>query len=356
MSKIEIKDLEKQQRQGEELDLDILLPWIESQGLDLKGTPAITQFSGGASNWTYRLKFDNRDIILRRAPLGKKAGGAHNMPREYHLQKKLKPHYAYVPEMIAVCEDEEVLGSTFYLMDRLEGMIPRKNLPKEVSWNKDLTQALCYSFWDKMIELHQVDYLKEGLDTLGKGEGYVERQITGWNKRYADAKTWNVPAGRKVMKWLEENMPKEENLCIIHNDFRLDNVVLDANDPAHIIGVLDWELAAIGDPLMDLGSSLAYWVHEDDNFFIKSMRRQPSNADGMIKRDEVIQYYAQKTGRSIDDFRFYRVYGLFRLAGIAQQIYYRYSKGFTKNKAFKNFWMISVYLIKTCQNVMKQKA
>lgn len=356
MSEVKVKDLEKQQRAGEELDLDKLLPWITSQGVDLKGTPAITQFSGGASNWTYRLKFENRDIILRRAPLGKKAAGAHNMPREYHLQHKLKPHYGYVPEMIAVCEDEEVLGSTFYLMERLEGMIPRKNLPREIHWDKKTTEALCYSFWDKMIELHQVDYLKEGLDTLGKGEGYVERQITGWNKRYADAKTWNVPAGKKVMKWLEQNMPKEENLCIIHNDFRLDNVVLDVNDPANILGVLDWELAAIGDPLMDLGSSLAYWVHEDDNFFIKSMRRQPSNAPGMLKRQEVIDYYAQKTGRSIDDFRFYRVYGLFRLAGIAQQIYYRYSKGFTKNKAFKNFWMISIYLIKTCEKVIKQKS
>lgn len=355
MSKIEIKDLEKQQRQGEELDLEKLLSWIKSQGLDFKGEPLVTQFSGGASNWTYRLKFNNQDIILRRAPLGKKASGAHNMPREYHLQNKLKPHYSYVPEMIAVCEDEEVLGSTFYLMERLEGMIPRKNLPREIQWDRQTTESLCHSFWDKMIELHQVDYLKEGLDTLGKGEGYVERQISGWNKRYADAKTWNVPTGKKVMKWLEENMSEEENLCVIHNDFRLDNVVLDPKNPANILGVLDWELAAIGDPLMDLGSSLAYWVHEDDNSFIRKMRRQPSNAEGMLCRQQIVDYYAEKTGKTIEDFRFYRVYGLFRLAGIAQQIYYRYSKGFTKNKAFKNFWMISIYLIKTCENVMKQK-
>jgi len=216
-------------------------------------------------------------------------------------------------------------------------------------------KALCYSFWDRLIELHQVDYQKEGLDDLGKGEGYIERQITGWNKRYADAKTWNVPAGRKVMKWLEQNMPGEEQLCVIHNDFRLDNVVLHPSDSSNIIGVLDWELAAIGDPLMDLGNSLAYWVEESDNFFIKSMRRQPSNVPGMLTRKEIINYYGKKTGKQTGDFRFYRVYGLFRLAGIAQQIYYRYSKGYTKNKAFKNFWMISIYLIKTCENVMKQK-
>lgn len=350
-----IKDLERQQRPGEELDMEKLMPWLENHISDLSGIPEITQFSGGASNWTYRLQFENCDLILRRAPLGKKAVGAHNMPREYHLQKALKPHYPYVPEMIAACEDEEVLGSTFYLMERLEGIIPRKNFPRELELEPEKVKALCYSFWDKLIELHQVDYQKGGLGDLGKGEGYIERQITGWNKRYADAKTWNVPAGKKVMKWLEQNMPKEEQLCVIHNDFRMDNVVLDPEHPTNIIGVLDWELAAIGDPLMDLGNSLAYWVEESDNFFIKSMRRQPSNVPGMLTREEIIHYYGKKTGKQVEDFRFYRIYGLFRLAGIAQQIYYRYSKGFTKNKAFKNFWMISIYLIKTCEKVMKQK-
>ena len=350
-----IKDLEKQQRPGEELELQKLLPWMKKYVPTISDEPIITQFSGGASNWTYRLQFEQHDLILRRAPLGKKAAGAHDMPREFHLQKKLKPHYAYVPEMIAVCEDESVLGSTFYLMERLEGIILRKNLPSTVHWDEATVRKICYSFWDKMIELHQVDYKKEGLDDLGKGEGYIERQILGWNKRYSNAKTWNVPSGKKVMKWLENNMPKEEQLCVIHNDFRLDNVVLDPSDPANILGVLDWELAAIGDPLMDLGNSLAYWIEQNDTSFAKSIRRQPSNTPGMLTRKEIIAYYCQKTGREIDDFRFYRVYGLFRLAGIVQQIYYRYSKGYTKNKAFKNFWMVSWYLIKTCENVIKQR-
>ncbi|CAL2081577.1 Predicted aminoglycoside phosphotransferase [Tenacibaculum sp. 190524A05c] len=350
-----IKDLEKQQRSGEELDLHILLPWIKNHIPTIDDNPTITQFSGGASNWTYRLKFDQHDIILRRAPLGKKAAGAHDMPREFKLQQKLKPHYPYVPEMIAVCEDESVLGSTFYLMERLEGIILRKNPPKGIHWNEDTVRKICYSFWDKMIHLHNADYKKEGLQDLGKGEGYIERQILGWNKRYVNAKTWNVPSGKKVRQWLENNMPKEENLCIIHNDFRLDNVVIDPSDPENILGVLDWELAAIGDPLMDLGNSLAYWVQEQDDFFVKSIRRQPSNIPGMLTRQEIIDYYCLQTGRTIEDFRFYRVYGLFRLAGIVQQIYFRYSKGYTKNKAFKNFWLISIYLIKTCENIIKRK-
>lgn len=351
----ELQDLEKPQRKGEELDLEKLLPWINEYIPELEGEPQITQFSGGASNWTYRLTFQNQDLILRRAPLGKKAAGAHNMPREFRLQQKLKPHYPYVPGMLAVCEDETILGSAFYLMERLEGVILRKNIPHSLGWEKATTQAVCHTFWDKLIELHQVDYRKHGLDALGKGEGYVERQISGWNKRYANAITWNVPSGKKVMRWLEANMPEKERLCIIHNDYRLDNVVLDVSNPEKILGVLDWEMAAIGDPLMDLGNSLAYWVQEKDDFFIKSMRRQPSNASGMMTRQEVIAYYASKSGISIGDFRFYRVYGLFRLAGIVQQIYYRYSKGFTHNKAFKNFWMMSVYLIKTCESIIKKR-
>ncbi len=350
-----VQDLERPQRSGEELDLERLMPWLNQHVPGINGTPTITQFSGGASNWTYRLQFSDKDLILRRAPTGKKAAGAHNMPREYQIQKRLKPFFPYVPKMIAVCDDASVLGSSFYLMERLIGIIPRKNFPGPYEWDPELIRKLCYSFWDTFIELHQVDPTEAGLKELGKGAGYIERQIGGWNKRYADAKTWNVPSGKKVMRWLAQNMPREERLCLIHNDFRLDNVVLNPNDRSEIIGVLDWELSTIGDPLMDLGCSMAYWVEANDDFFIKSMRRQPSNVQGMLTRKEVITYYSQKTGKTIDDFRFYRVYGLFRLAGIIQQIYYRYSKGYTKNKAFKNFWMLSFYLVKTCENVIKQR-
>jgi len=347
-------DVVKPQRKGEELDLKRLLPWLEEALPKLTGTPTITQFSGGASNWTYHLQFPNQDLILRRAPLGKKAKGAHDMVREYELQKSLRPHYPYVPKMWAVCADESVLGSTFYVMERLEGVILRKNLPRDIHWNQKQVETLCYSFWDKLIELHKVDYQKQGLTQLGKGAGYVERQIHGWNKRYANAVTWNVPSGKKVMRWLEAHIPKEENLCVIHNDFRLDNVVLSPNNPADILGVLDWEMAAIGDPLMDLGNSLAYWVEPTDDFFIKGMRLQPSHLSGMLSREQIITYYTQQRGMTVDDFRFYRVYGLFRLAGIVQQIYYRYAKGYTQNKAFKNLWTLSFYLIKTCENIIRK--
>ncbi|MGC6502546.1 MAG: phosphotransferase family protein [Flavobacteriaceae bacterium] len=349
------KDLEKEPRQGEALDLTLLLPWIQQQFPTVTATPVVTQYSGGASNWTYRLQFPNKECILRRAPLGKKAKGAHDMVREYQLQKQLKPSFDRVPTMLALCEDETILGSPFYLMERVEGLILRKNLPKSVRWNFQTAREVCHSFWDVLISLHQIDYKKQGLDTLGKGSGYMERQIHSWSQRYAKSVTWNVPSGKKVMHWLEANLPREERLCLIHNDFRMDNVVLNYEKPSQVIGVLDWEMATIGDPLMDLGNSLAYWIQADDDFFIKGMRRQPSHIEGMLTRDEIIRYYTLKMGLKIEDFRFYRIYGLFRLAGIVQQLYYRYAKGHTQNKAFKNLWMLSFYLIMSCEKIIKKR-
>ena len=349
-----VKDLEDVQRSGEELNLDQLLPWLQQHFPSLTDQPKITQFAGGASNWTYRLQFAHQGLILRRAPLGKKAKGAHDMLREFNLQKSLKPHYPMVPKMFVSCEDTSILGSPFYIMERLEGLILRKNLPRQYQWDSAMTQAVCHAFWDKLIELHKVDYQKEGLQNLGKGAGYVKRQISGWNQRYAQAVTWNVPSGKKVMQWLETHCPEDSQLCLIHNDYRLDNVVLDPKQPKKILGVLDWEMATIGDPLMDLGNSLAYWIEAKDDFFIKRMRRQPSHLPGMLTREESIAYYAQKMGIEVHDFSFYRVYGLFRLAGIVQQIYYRYSKGYTQNKAFKNIWMLTTYLVKTCENIIRK--
>ena len=349
-----VQDLEKSQRTGEEIDLDRLMPWLRDHFPELTTPNQITQFSGGASNWTYRLQFSNQEFILRRAPLGKKAKGAHDMIREYKLQKSLKPHFPAVPEMFVACDDATVLGSPFYIMERIEGLILRKNLPSQYIWDTETTQAVCHAFWDKLIALHQVDYQKEGLTSLGKGTGYVTRQISGWNQRYSQAVTWNVPSGKKVMKWLEKHCPEASRLCIIHNDYRLDNVVLDLEKPQLIRGVLDWEMATIGDPLMDLGNSLAYWIEATDDFFIKGMRRQPSHLPGMFTRTECVAYYSKKMGMEINDFRFYRVYGLFRLAGIVQQIYFRYSKGYTRNKAFKNIWMLTTYLVKTCENIIRK--
>ncbi|MGM8871744.1 phosphotransferase family protein [Psychrobacter sp. 2Y5] len=342
-------------REGEELDASAVSDWLREQGVDIQGKPTVTQFSGGASNWTYRLEYDNQDLILRRPPKGTKAKSAHDMVREYTVQKALKDAYPYVPKMIALCTDEDIIGADFYVMERMEGIIPRANLPKEIDFDPKQTRELCTNVIDALIELHQVDYTEHAdLVNLGRGEGYCERQVTGWDKRYVKAKTPNVPSFGIVRQWLNKHTPEDSKTCIIHNDWRFDNVILAADNPTEVIGVLDWEMATLGDPLMDLGSALAYWIEADDNIIMQQSRRQPTHLKGMMTRDEVVNYYLEKTGLEIDNWTFYEVFGLFRLAGIIQQIYYRYYNKQTKNPAFKNFWLIVHVLNAKCLKLIAQ--
>lgn len=350
-------------REGEELDAKAVSNWLREQGIDIAGMPVVTQFSGGASNWTYRLQYEgegnaeskSQDLILRRPPKGTKAKSAHDMVREYTVQKALEDAYPYVPKMVALCTDEAVIGADFYVMERMEGIIPRANLPKGIVLNEEQTRALCTNVIDALIELHQVDYKAHpDLVNLGRGEGYCERQVTGWDKRYVKAKTPNVPSFALVRQWLGKHTPADSKTCLIHNDWRFDNVILDAADPTKVIGVLDWEMATLGDPLMDLGSALAYWIEEDDNIIMQQSRRQPTHLRGMMTRNEVVDYYLKKSGLKIDNWTFYEVFGLFRLAGIVQQIYYRYYHKQTTNPAFKNFWIIVHVLHAKCLKLIAQ--
>jgi len=347
-------DKATQVRSGEELDPSVIDAWLKSQIGDLSGSPEITQYSGGASNWTYCLAYNECELILRRAPAGTKAKGAHDMGREFRVQSALKPVYDYVPTMLAFCDDPSILGTDFYVMEKLSGIIPRKNMPRELSLSPSIVSDLCTNVLDCMIQLHQVDYQAAGLSHLAKGAGYIERQITGWSERFKNSKTWNVPSGRYVIDWLKANKPDTENICIIHNDFRFDNVVLSADDVTRVIGVLDWEMATLGDPLMDLGNTLAYWVEKDDDFLAQSSRRQPTHLSGMKSREQVIEYYCDKMGFASSNFSFYEVYGLFRLAVIIQQIYFRYFHKQTRNSAYKKFWLFVHYLLWRSKKVIKR--
>ena len=350
-------------RAGEELNAKAVSEWLRNQGVEIEGEPTVTQFSGGASNWTYRLQYNSQndsegksqDLILRRPPKGTKAKSAHDMVREYTVQKALEDAYPYVPKMVVLCTDKDVIGTDFYVMERMEGIIPRANLPKGVDLDVAQTRALCTNVIDALVELHQIDYKQHpDLVNLGRGDGYCERQVSGWDKRYVKAKTINVPSFALVRQWLAKHTPTDSKTCLIHNDWRLDNVILDAADPTKVIGVLDWEMATLGDPLMDLGSALAYWIEEDDNIIMQQSRRQPTHLKGMMTRDEVVAYYLEKTGLEINNWTFYEVFGLFRLAGIVQQIYYRYYHKQTTNPAFKNFWIIVHVLHAKCLKLIAQ--
>lgn len=320
--------------------------------VELSGTPSVKQFPGGASNLTYQLTYPGRELILRRPPGGKLPKSGHDMRREFNVQDKLAPVFPYVPKMIAFCDDRSVMDRDFYVMEKVRGIILRKNLPSGLTLSAEQARALSTSWVDRLADLHRVDPAAAGLLDLGRQGGYVERQISGWSSRYEAARTRNVPSFKKVMRWLEENRPADVATCIIHNDWRLDNVVLAEDDPGRIIAVLDWEMATLGDPLMDLGATLAYWIEPGSKGLAEQFRMQPSNLPGMLTRREVVEHYARQSGLAVDDFRFYEVYGYFRLAGIIQQIYKRYHDGATTNPRFKNFWLATWYLHRQAKRAM----
>ena len=340
-------------RRGEPLDVAAVDGWLRTTVADLDPRlPEVTQYSGGASNWTYRLRYANRDLVLRRPPAGTKAKSAHDMAREFRIQQALKPVFPAVPTVVGLCQDPAVLGCDFYVMERIDGLIPRARLPEGHSWSQDDVRRLCTNLIDTLVALHAVDPRAAGLDALGRGPGYARRQVEGWSDRYAQARTWNVPSFARVRAWLRANTPEDAGACLVHNDWRLDNVVLDPKDPTRIVGVLDWEMATIGDPLMDLGSALAYWVHADDPFIMRVTRRQPTHVPGMLRRDEVVARYLERTGLRPPGWTFYEVFGLFRLAAIVQQIYYRYHHGQTRNPAFRHFWVLVGYFDWRCRRVI----
>ncbi|MFY9488460.1 MAG: phosphotransferase family protein [Solirubrobacterales bacterium] len=336
-------DRAREVREEDSFDLAAVDRWLK-QHVDLEGAPSVKQFPGGASNLTYQLSYQGRELILRRPPGGHIPKSGHDMRREFTVQQKLAGVYPYVPQMVAFCEDHDVIGSDFYVMERIRGVILRSEPPKVFPLDEAGITKLCESVVDRLVDLHAVDPDAAGLSDLGRGEGYVDRQISGWSKRYRAARTRNVPSFEKVMSWLEANKPDDVGTCIIHNDWRLDNLILDPDDPSQIIAVLDWEMATLGDPLMELGSAMAYWVQADDDRFRKSFRRQPTQLPGMLTRDQFVNHYCEKSGLPVDNWAFYEVYGLFRLAAIIQQIYYRYHHKETTNPAFKHFWLVVRYL------------
>jgi aminoglycoside phosphotransferase (APT) family kinase protein len=329
-------------RTEDKFDVARVDAWLKER-LELAGTPAVTQFSGGASNLTYLLRYSNTELILRRPPAGHKASSAHDMAREYRIQRQLKPAFPYVPTVHTLCQDPGVIGSDFYVMDRVPGLILRGRLPPGTTLSTGQARGLSSRFIDTLADLHQVDANAAGLGDLAKGAGYVNRQVEGWTRRYADVRTWNTPTFRGVTSWLRERQPDDTATCVVHNDWRLDNIVLGETD-LDVVGVLDWELATLGEPLMDLGNAMAYWVQADDDRFARSARRQPSHLPGMLSRDELVERYCRRTGLGADNWPFYEVFGLFRLAVIAQQIYYRYHHRQTRNPAFRRLWMSVGYL------------
>jgi aminoglycoside phosphotransferase (APT) family kinase protein len=339
-------------RDEDRFDVVRLRAWLNERVPGLAGPVQVRQFTGGASNLTYLLTYGDRELVLRRPPTGSKAASAHDMRREADIQRRLRPLFPYVPQVLAFCEDPEVLGGEFYVMERICGVILRGRGRLEVELSPPIAAAVCEALVDRLVELHSVDVVASGLSDLGRGPGYVGRQIHGWSERYRQARTPNAPRLERVMKWLGAEMPADSGTCVVHNDFRLDNLVLDPRDLQQVVGVLDWEMATVGDPLMDLGNSLAYWVQADDDRIMQLLRRQPTHLPGMLTRAQLVDRYCRGAGVDRQAMTFYEVYGLFRLAVIVQQIYRRYHLGQTRNRALRYHWLAVWYLDRRCRRLI----
>jgi len=320
-------------RAGEELDLARLRPFL-LEHFGHSGTVSVEQFPSGHSNLTYLVRMGNREVVLRRPPFGSKVRSAHDMAREYRVLSKLHSAYPVAPKAVLYCGDLSILNAPFYLMEPIRGMIVRREPPPGVPFPQETARRLSEAFLDSLARLHRLDYAAIGLADLGKPQGYLERQVKGWIERYHNSKTHDLPEVERISAWLPERMPASHDTALIHNDYKYDNVVLDPGDATRIVGVLDWEMCTLGDPLTDLGTTLAYWTDPKDPEELQEIRSAPTMLPGTLTRAQLVERYAAATGRDLGDMSFYLTFARFKVAVIIQQIYYRYAQGLTQDERF----------------------
>jgi aminoglycoside phosphotransferase (APT) family kinase protein len=333
-------------RPGEELDLAKLEPFLRNHFPVETGPLVVRQFPSGHSNLTYSVHLGARELVLRRPPFGSKVKSAHDMGREFRVLSKLHSAYPPAPEVILYCDDDSVLGAPFYIMERIRGIILRRNLPAGLEFSAETARRLSESFLDNLALLHSLDYAAVGLADLGKPQGYLERQVRGWTERYYGSKTHDYAEVEEISAWMAGHLPSTSRAALVHNDYKYDNLVLDPNNLTKIVGVLDWEMCTIGDPLSDLGTALAYWVDAEDPEDLQKIRWGPTTLPGNMTRAQLLQRYAQATGHDVSGMDFYLTFARFKIAVIIQQIYYRYHVGLTKDDRFASMPGIVALLLR----------
>ena len=321
-------------RPGEELPVAALTTYFQQHLPTITGPLTVEQFPHGHSNLTYLLRLGTKELVLRRPPFGNQVATAHDMGREFRILSRLNAVYPAAPRPELYCDDVNIIGSPFYLMERRHGLILRKTLPEGITIDPQMARKMSCSLIDNLATLHAIDYQSAGLSEMGRPEGYVQRQVSGWTKRYQLAQTSVVPAMDRVANWLNANLPAESGATVIHNDYKYDNVMLAADDLTKIVAVLDWEMATIGDPLMDLGTSLGYWVEATDPVPLQRAAFGPTALPGSLTRREIVERYQEQTGANVPNVAFYYCFGLFKLAVIVQQIYARFARGHTTDPRF----------------------
>lgn len=324
-------------RKGEELDSPLIEAYLKKYLPDLPDEPLqINQFSVGRSNLTYELKIGEWEAVLRRPPLGPVAPKAHDMEREYKILEELHPFFPAAPKPY-VFADKSVIGSPFFVMERKHGIVLDTEFPPGVEGTEAVCRNISQIMVDSLVELHKIDYKKTGLKEITRPEGFMERQVFGWISRYERAKTDEIKDVDYLREWMVKNIPISQKPTVIHYDYKLNNSMLN-NELTKMIGLFDWEMTTVGDPLADLGAAMSYWIEPDDSELLKKGMGAPpiTTIQGFMTRDQFIQSYAQKSGRNVSDMHFYLTFAYFKLAVICQQIYYRWKKGQTKDERFAN--------------------
>ena len=322
-------------RQGEELDTSAIENYLREHLHNLpEDNLAIQQFSFGKSNLTYQLKMGEWEAVLRRPRLGPVAPKAHDMEREYKILKEISPHFAAAPEPYLFA-DESVIGSPFFVMERKRGIVLDTDFPEGITPGREICRSLSETMVNHLVELHSIDYTKTKLTEMTKPDGFMERQVIGWIRRYERAETDIVQGVEQLKQWMLKNVSESETPAIIHYDYKLNNAMFN-EEMTEMVGLFDWEMTTVGDPLADLGVAMSYWIQPDDSDLLKKGMGKPpvTVTPGFMTRDEFMEHYARKSGRDLANMNFYQTFAYFKLAVICQQIYYRWKKGQTKDPRF----------------------
>lgn len=340
-------------RPGEELDIDALVPFLRAALGDFPGPVEVEQFPSGHSNLTYLVRAGDRELVIRRPPFGAHAKGGHDMGREFAVLSRLAGHYPLAPRPLAYDETGGVLGAPFYAMERIRGVILRQQIPPGLDLSPGVMARLSTNLVDNLADIHLLDWEGLGLGELRREGSYTERQVSGWARRMEDSRTDPTPVFDDVTAWLVENRPEDSAAALIHNDYKFDNIVLDPDDLGRIVGVLDWEMATVGDPLMDLGTTLGYWIESRDDAAMQATGFGPTMLPGCPTRRELVARYAERTGLDCSGIEYHYVYALWKLAVVLQQIYYRYVKGFTTDERFAVFVHVVALLSQVAADVVE---
>jgi aminoglycoside phosphotransferase (APT) family kinase protein len=352
-------------RQGEQLNWQALEEYLRAhlpeklagEAFAPDATLSVEQFPGGHSNLTYCVQFGGCEFVMRRPPFGPVAPTAHDMPREFRLLSAIHPVFPLAPKPYLLCEDTAVIGAPFYLMERRRGLVVRHQIPAEIGDDLALRRQVSESLVDTLAALHAVDIEKHDLAKLGKPLGFVKRQVDGWGGRWERSKTTDLPEMTALARWLSDHLPAEPaRHTLVHNDFKLDNVMLDPQEPARVIAVLDWEMCTVGDPLVDLGLLLCYWPQPGDPPLMTGSLSPVTMSPGWFTREEIVAHYAEQSGRDVTGIDYYYILAMFKLAVVLQQIYYRYHVGQTQDERFKDFDQRVRALILTAYDLMQRQA